>query len=236
MLIGELTLHIKEKNVPVIEAFLFARFQYNIQVPFHRTRGGYDVALKAYITNLDPKEHSQKFVEVNENNEITTVDFNFFEDFDDYHMFELIKKDAKLGNKWANILLRKDHLSPVLDLDRARKDGQDKNKVNRFITKLKDKKFIENEDFFRYRQPLKLTKLIKTVDEKDSSSIQMDKRVYVVNKDDKKIMPFIEYSIFSSFAERPIDILRIYVTSEKHQEAKEILNQLEYEIKRESDI
>ena len=47
---GTLSLCVDEKDLPVAESLLIARYHYNLQIPYHRTRSGFDFALKKFAS------------------------------------------------------------------------------------------------------------------------------------------------------------------------------------------
>lgn len=116
---GTLLLCIDEKDLPVAESLLIARYHYNLQIPYHRTRSGFDFALKSFA-----KEHT-KFddVFVISNGKISTVDFDKFALLDDGTIMSLIKEKYTAGNDWAKYLLREKHLSPIVDTNSMSEQG-----------------------------------------------------------------------------------------------------------------
>ncbi|MDY6852061.1 MAG: HD domain-containing protein, partial [Thermodesulfobacteriota bacterium] len=109
---SSLRLFVNERDIFVVEAFLMARYHYNLQVPYHRTRTGYDLILRRYFRDLQERRLYEEFFKKDETGKIAELDTNFYEDFDDYAVFEQIKKDYRAGNKWAEMLLRQGHLLP----------------------------------------------------------------------------------------------------------------------------
>ncbi len=116
---------VEKGNLHAVEAFLLARYHYYLQVPFHRTRRGYDLVLEHYLSELRQRDMlSESGITVQEQS--LSVDYQLFESFDDYCVFEQIKKDASNGNQWALILMRQDHLHPVFDTE----TDNDTNEIN----------------------------------------------------------------------------------------------------------
>jgi len=154
---------VEEKNIYLIESFLMARYHYNLQVPYHRTRTGYDLILKKYIEFLKENDRFDDFVTFKDSGEgVDSLDFDVFETFDDYTVFELIKKDYRENNNWAKMLMRQGHLIPVFDHLKTT-DGENINQYQHLIMKLTDI-FVEREDFFRYEKELEVSKLLQKAD------------------------------------------------------------------------
>ena len=199
---------IEEKNIYVIEAFLMARYHYNLQVPFHRTRVGYDIVLKKYISELKEKGRLPSFITTdNTGKNIKELDTDKFELLDDYSIFEHIKKDSKKGNRWAKILMRQGHIVPIFDqiVNNYKINSQHK----QILSALEDKNLRENEDFFSYEEKMKVSKLFE---EAEDSATALN-----IIKSGNKMENIIYNSNILSQLVRPIEILRVYVV-EKHKE------------------
>ncbi|MBW1617009.1 MAG: HD domain-containing protein [Deltaproteobacteria bacterium] len=213
-----LQLCIEEKNIYVIESFLMARYHYNLQVPFHRTRAGYDIILKKYI---ETSKEEKEFIEYDENN-IAKLHEDVFELFDDYKIFEKIKIDSQKNNIWAKMLMRQGHITPIfdhIDTDRisANKDNELYNRYKYMLKGLKDKKLKENEDFFRYEKKVEISKLLEQVHNKDDDTDK--KKLYNLGVIGNENEPedILKYSNILNQLKKPIMILRIYILNQ-HKE------------------
>nr|WP_319396127.1 HD domain-containing protein [uncultured Desulfobacter sp.] len=202
---------IEEKNVYLVESFLMARYHYNLQVPYHRTRSGYDITLKKYIEFLKDEDRFPEFIKFDKNDKIKSMDFDQFEIFDDYSIFELIKADyIKGGNIWAKMLMRQEHLVPVFDHIKAA-DGDNMHEYKGILKGLADE-LEENKDFFRYKKVLKVSKLLQKT---DMVSDQYPLGLIVNDKPEPENI--LDYSNILNQLVKPIEIFRIY-TLKRHQE------------------
>ena len=180
---GKYQLEVKERDIFVIESFLLARYHYNLQVPYHRTRTGFDLILNRYIQDVKERGDLPQLIDRNEDGSIASIDYTEFEDFDDYRIFEWIKKDYRNGNPYAKILLRLSHLSPVFDVSTGHfdKEQDGKLRLEAYKAALEEKGFVENDDFFVYEADIELSKFTRVSDEgmpdglpaNDPSSIQV---------------------------------------------------------------
>lgn len=202
---GSTTLCIEEKNIYLVESFLMARYHYNLQVPYHRTRVGYDLALNRYMKLLKKNGKLPAFVAYDENNNINNIDFEIFEFFDDYQLFEMIKKDLRDGkNYWANILMRQDHLVPVFD--HIKKDGNDHFMFQEIKYALqKTKKLEDGEDYFFSSKPIEVSKLIQL----------QSKSLGLIRNGESNVDDILNYSNVLKQLVQPVEVLRIYTTKEK---------------------
>ena len=150
---GTLSLCVDEKDLPVAESLLIARYHYNIQIPYHRTRSGYDFALKKFAHDYTDYRHIFEI----ENNKIKNIKFSEFELLDDGTVFEIVKKKYLEGDIWAKCLLRQDHLTPIVDTMSLSKEGVEKFKD--VVSKLRsDKTLVEDRDFFVQEQKIEMIK------------------------------------------------------------------------------
>ena len=212
---------VEEKNIYLVESFLMARYHYSLQVPYHRTRTGYDIILKKYIEFL--KEHGRfpDFVKFNGDG-IESMDFDVFEVFDDYTIFELIKNDYKnKKNNWATMLMRQGHLVPIFDHIKTT-EGENINQYQHLLMKLKEI-FIEGEDFFRYDKDLKVSKLLQKADDPDFPN-----PLGLVVTDKSETQNILEYSYILHQLVKPIEIFRVYAL-EKNRQAALKLNKESFE-------
>ena len=217
----DICLNINEKNVSIMESFLMARYHYNLQIPYHRTRTGLDIVLKKYIKKLRTQERIREFVTKDKGSsktiKIKEMDFDYFEDLDDYEIFNNIKQDNRGNNYWAKILMRSDHLVPILDI-KSCGEG-DSLKYKSFIKKLKDSQYKEDEDFFRYKKNLKFSNFA------DSSEKQGEKKentIFVLNSNKEKICDIVKYSPVFNQLISPVKLYRVYVKGCHKESAQSI--------------
>lgn len=132
---------------------MIARYHYNIQIPYHRTRSGYDFALKKFAHDYTDYRHIFEI----ENNKIKNIKFSELELLDDGTVFEIVKKKYLEGDIWAKCLLRQDHLTPIVDTMSLSKEGVEKFKD--VVSKLRgDKTLVEDRDFFVQEQKIEMIK------------------------------------------------------------------------------
>ncbi|MCL4321173.1 MAG: HD domain-containing protein [Deltaproteobacteria bacterium] len=214
---------ISSKNIHAIESFILARHYYNIQIPYHRTRVGYDIALEQFIKQNVSRFSDISGITVCDNK--SEIDFEKFIYFDDYSIFEEIKKSHRENNLFGKILMRNDRLHPVFD-----REVSDINKkeigslYSNYIDQLRNSQFVENEDFFKYEKKLDIHKIPGFPDEKENGS--SDKN-YIVIDNGNNIGNLLDYSpIFRNLANTTIYLYRVYIISDKLEKAKKILYDL----------
>ena len=160
---GTLSLCVDEKDLPVAESLLIARYHYNLQIPYHRTRSGFDFALKKFAScHTD----YQNIFDVTDN-KIKKIEFDKFSILDDGTIFEQIKQKYITGDKWAACLLRQSHLHPIVDTHACNEKGTQQFKY--FVQKLRSSQLKENEDFFVQEQNVEMIKRAKPADEGGTS-------------------------------------------------------------------
>lgn len=217
----DIALTIEEGNIQVLESFLLARYHYNMQVPYHRTRTGLDRTLEIYGSCLrSDKRLPDLKIKIDPPGSIGELDLKRFTFFDDYEIFELIKSDYNAGNIWARILLREDHLSPIFD--RTGIDKEDLIFYGEYILMLQDEGLKENEHFITYRHDLKIHELISGSDErKNNDGIKIkDKRGEIIGS-------FIDRSpVIKFLQEKTVHLLRVYILSDQRDKAIQILKRL----------
>ncbi|MFH1640117.1 MAG: hypothetical protein ABIB93_07425, partial [Chloroflexota bacterium] len=222
--IGEqLQLSIDEGSVHAIEAFLLARFHYYMQIPYHRTRTGLDRVLEEYMKKLKETKRLPNIITGNNSSpKSIKVNFERFTFFDDYDIFQKIKSDYQKSDKWAKILMRENHLTPVYDY--AGTDEGHGKSYRDYIDALNKKGLKENDDFIKYEDKIEVHGITSESKEKGETGDVIkvvDKRGNI--KDD-----FIRCSlILEPIAKKPVYILRVYATSDKKQIMNDILNELE---------
>ena len=72
---GKYQLEVKERDIFVIESFLLARYHYNLQVPYHRTRTGFDLILNRYIQDVKERGDIPQLIDRNEDGSIASIDY-----------------------------------------------------------------------------------------------------------------------------------------------------------------
>ena len=196
-------------SIHLVESFLLARYYYLMQVAFHRTRVGFDLAMEQYVDYLKEKNKLPKSGISVGNDRVTEIDFNLFPLFDDYKLFEIIKSDYLSDNKWAKILMRQDHLRPIFDKEYDTPEF--KNQYLVLIRLLEEEGLIENNDYFLFEKNVPIHKLVLSSDEADTE------RTPVVDKkrNNREIGDLLELSpIISELSRNKSYIRRIYVTDE----------------------
>ncbi|MGE4297925.1 MAG: HD domain-containing protein [Desulfovibrionaceae bacterium] len=222
------TLFIKERDIPVIESFLLARYHYNMQVPYHRTRVGYDITLRKYFETLDVASIMQPILTIN-NNEITEFNPEAFEEFDDYDVFQDIKRSRRTC-RWAAMLLRKEHLVAVLDTNDCESANSDFFK--KYVAALADAGFKEDADFFPYEQNIVVSKFHlrdAAEDVEDTEPSDSDKKDLFVIDRDNVVKDVCQSSPIIKQLGKALLLLRVYVLPEKADAAKDILKKVQSE-------
>ncbi len=218
----EFALTVEERDIYMVEAFLMARYHYNLQVPFHRTRSGFDICLRQFLAGIDDYKD---FFDV-EDGKLVKVDFDRFEFLDDYSLFERFKIESRNGNLWAKRLLRADHLRVVLDTTDQRPADVDLFKSFRLALR-KNSNFVENVNCFVQNSKIEVTK-IKTILDQDDDNCDVPKSGTIwVNGLDGNTRDIREHSwLFKQLTEEPMRVLRVFVTPDKLTEAKKILGEI----------
>jgi HD superfamily phosphohydrolase len=226
---GTLSLCLDEKDLPVAESLLVARYHYNLQIPYHRTRSGFDFALKTFAqfhTNFDP-------VFTIEDEKIKEVDFDELALLDDGSIMQIIKDKYRQGDYWAKCLMREQHLTPILDTSSMSEEGIRKFKAA--VRALKATAALEEgKDFFVQIREVEMIKHAsskirseKDDDQGDQGNILLISRE--VDGTEKKLVDINirERSwIFGQLDKEPYTIYRIYCKQEKKQKCFSIVNNL----------
>lgn len=218
---GVLNLCIDEKDLPIAESLLIARYHYNLQIPFHRTRSGFDFALKAFA-----KKHTD-FSDIFEvsNSRLTRVDFEEFALLDDGSLMSEIKQKYKEGDYWAKCLMRENHLTPIIDTNSMSSGGVEKFK-NAVRTLEALPSFEKNEDYFIQEQRVDMIKGTppnpSLEEDGDDETNQMGSiRLLSSSNNDnsKKLVNIRKRSWIFGQLDKPAHMIyRIYVKPEKRQE------------------
>jgi HD superfamily phosphohydrolase len=222
-------LSIEYGNIQVLEAFLLARYHYNMQIPYHRTRTGIDRVLEEYVKYLKKDNRLPDLFQTDSEQSLKDVDLDLFIFFDEFELFQEIKKDYKNNNRLAKILLREDHLFPAIDRVGTNKD--DLHYYADFIIKLENKGLKENEDFITYKKRgQKIHSLISSSEEGEEDTIR------VKDKRGKDIGDIIECSpILKALEKQEIHLLRVYIFSDKKQKALNLLTEYDEHINRKKE-
>ena len=234
---GGIRLAIKEEDIYLVEAFLLARYHYTLQVPFHRTRAGYDIVLRNYINFLKEDGRIPDFIKI-KNNKVEDLNFEEFCNFDDYYIFENVKKDCK-SNKWARMLLRQEHLIPVFDHIVTETN---KYEVQHLISELEENKGLEREkDFFVSKNVMKVSSLLKKHNYDEENDNVEDKKnnegVGIIRKNRDRLYSITDYSIILKQLIEPVKNVRIYLEREtKEKLEREFQSHLDWVKKIEEEL
>ncbi|WP_374289420.1 HD domain-containing protein [Desulfovibrio desulfuricans] len=228
---GSLSLCVDEKDLHVAESLLIARYHYNLQIPYHRTRSGYDFVLKKFAKE---NVHLDNIFEIN-GSKIDEINFKKLELLDDGSVFEKIKDKFQQNNKWANYLMRQMHLCPIIDTNALDKDSVDYFKKSVTALRASPDLLVEDEDYFIQEQPVEMLKRAQRSGECDKPSKKGSKslpegsiRLLVDSYGGAKKQVDIRNRswIFNRLNKEPHKILRVYVVEEKKDHCKQIIKQL----------
>ena len=215
---GEFDFGISSKNIHAIESFILARHYYNLQIPYHRTRVGYDIILRKFIKEKRDKFYSISGIESISDGKLE-IDLENFIYFDDYSIFEEIKNsDKEEKNPLAKILMRGDRLHPVFDREATKTNNNEiESFFKKYIELLESEGFNKGTHFFEYQKTLPIHKITGKPDE------ESDKKYPVIDGDMNNIGDLTEYSpIFKNLSDNPIYLYRIYVFTPYLENAKKI--------------
>lgn len=162
---GTMILCVNEKDLPVAESLLIARYHYNLQIPYHRTRSGYDFALKKFARDNTDYRHIFKI----KDNRIIEIDFDNFSMLDDGTIFEIIKNKFLSNDEWAQCLLRQSHLVPIIDTTSQSVTGVSNFKKLVQVLR-KDSSLEENNDYFVQEQNIDMIKRCVPTDESENEN------------------------------------------------------------------
>ena len=224
---GTLTLFVDEKNLPVAESLLIARYHYNLQVPYHRTRSGYDIVLKKFVeTNI----YVTDMFKIDEN-KIENINFNKFEITDDGTIFEQIKDKFVQGEFWSEFLMRKKHLKPIIDTNNIAHGGKFFKKVVRSLER--SGRFIKDKDYFLQEQKVEMLKKVISPfagEGGEGGNQELPEgtiRLYSPNPE-SGIPEFADIRerswIFGRLKEEPHFIFRLYVVPEKYDAMRKFIS------------
>lgn len=220
---GALILCVDEKDLPVAESLLIARYHYNLQIPYHRTRSGFDFALKKFASQHT--DFSDIFTI--KNNKLVNIDFARFSILDDGTIFESIKQKYLEGDAWADCLMRQSHLCPVLDTN-----SQSHRRVEvfkKFVRMLRaDEHLKEDTDFFVQEQKIDMIKKSEPAEKNGKLPTGSIRLLVKEGKNGGKIPVDIrEHSwIFAQLNESVHMVYRVYVTPDKKDICSKILKKV----------
>jgi len=224
---GHLILFIDENDLHVAESLLIARYHYNLQIPYHRTRVGYDLVLGRFMRDFN--EYREPFSVVD--GHLNEVDFDRLVDLDDCEIMERIKKENRDNNPWAPYLLRANHLIPIIDTSSTSEKGKQTFKV--FVRKLEESGiFHEGEDYFVKSDGIEIIKGNIQFSEKPtelSDAVHPNPEIIMLRSCEGKgrKAEYVDIRdrswIFGQFAAVPPTLHRVYVIPEKEKLAGKML-------------
>ena len=225
---GHFVLSVDEADLHVAESLLIARYHYNMQIPYHRTRSGFDFALRRFIRDID----DYKSIFSISNGVLESVDMDRLEDMDDYTVIERAKIERRKQNNWAAYVLRDSHLVPIIDTRKSWccESVRFKSSV---ATLMDSDRFSYEDDFFLQEQDVELIKGIPVDDSEGDTECKTSSVpnmiALMVNGGKKKIPEFVDIRkrswIFRQISSGPETIYRIYTTPERANEARALIQQ-----------
>jgi HD superfamily phosphohydrolase len=201
--ISSLQMWLYSEDVPVMEEFLMARYQYNLQVPFHRTRVMYDIMLGEFLkqTKDSDKDHSfgrkvGESIQIGDGGELS-IDFEGFIRLNDYSFFTYLD-ELSAGDYWAQALQRGPHLTLAFEGFGEKEDCE--RDYRKKVCRLSEK-FKENIDFFPWSAPIRLHKM-------EEEELQIEVRD---KKKGQALGDIDKFSIlFKDFGRKKVFLWRIY--------------------------
>lgn len=209
--VNSISFNIRSDNVPIVEEFLMARYQYNIQVPFHHTRKALDICIEGFISSNRDFPLFKDFSNIIDirDKKIDSMDFDKFTYFDDYSFFYFLNSDPGYNDFWSQCLKRENHLRMVTE-EIGEGDAENFNNV---IKKLRKNSFTIGMDFFKWTTDLSLCKF--------DEGLQFE----VCDREWRPIAKLEEYSvIFKHLGKNPSSIRRIYAVPDKAEEIMAVIN------------
>lgn len=212
---------INEDDIHTVEAFISARYNYNQQVVYHRTRAGYNIVIREYIKELLQRNNTniRKIY-------IDLLDIDNYIWFDDYTFVEQAKKDMQNiqlnSNTWAAYFLRLKHLKCIDQIhvygnpDNSQFASQNRNKIA-ILNDLKNE-FENQGKVFVEVSKNNAIKLRNNSNENE----QDNKSLYGVKlRYSNKNIDIIEYSpVLKRYYEEHSEIRRYYCKEEDFEEIK----------------
>jgi HD superfamily phosphohydrolase len=223
-------LTIDEGSIHTLEAFLLARFHYNLQIPYHRTRTALDCSLERYIEFLKRENRLPTIVSKFSGRSIEEIDLDHFTFFDDFEIFQEIKKDNRNRVKWTDILLREDHLYPLFD--RSDLEAEDKINYSDLIVRLEEDGLEKHNDFLTYSKQVKIHDLVSGTNENEKKdSIQVTNRSGEIIGNCFDCSPVLKY-----LQRNAVQLLRIYVVKDRLAKANEVLYKFNDHLKKRKGV
>lgn len=210
---GSPQIYVKSDDVPIVEEFLLARYHYTVQVPYHRTRTMYDMALGEFVKGDKHSqgplfEHYDRIFEF-DGPTIESMSFCEFETFNDYTFFRYLDEYSD-DCYWANVLKRdREHLCMIAEGIGQKKDT--KRSMEAALRVLNEQKMAEGVDFFLWNP--KLFELQKFHEETEP--------IMVYNRWGHYLGPIDNYSVlFDGLENKALFMWRIYVKSEMPEKVR----------------
>jgi len=220
----DFSLTVEEGSVQALEAFLLARFNYNMQVPYHRTRVGFDCVLEKYLESLKGTRKLPSLrIKTGRKSptSIADMDLQRFTFLDDLDILQIVKQDFQRGHAWAKMLLRNEHLVPVYD--RVERNQEEGINYREYIMMLVDDGLTEGEDFITYSREVRVHDLISGSEERPESA----ESIKVVDRRGQPLGDFLDHSqVVKTLKDSAIRILRVYVVPRRRAEALRVKDKL----------
>ncbi|WP_338669095.1 HD domain-containing protein [Pseudodesulfovibrio methanolicus] len=226
---GHFSLVVDEADLHVAESFLVSRYHYNLQIPYHRTRSGYDWVLRRFV-----QEMPNVLPLTIENGAIVFADFERLATVDDYTIITAAKESQ---SEWSDYIFRNEHLVPVIDTTSSSSEGKFFFKA--LVRKLRDAPdFAEGEDYFTQEQPVEILKRGTEPDGSEAKAQNSPAEQYgkiTLSTREGKGRPerYVDITdrswIFRQLADEPVHIFRVYVKPARHSDANKLLMGLEAE-------
>lgn len=200
-------LAIKHGGVQVFEEFVLARYFMFIEVYFHRTRRYFDImlaqALKAVLPGGRYPEDVEEYLQ-----------------WDDCRVLQLLKKNCDRDIASKNIIER--HVYPQVFCTKTHPSEADKREFKRNCREIKDEVGVENViiDTSAGKMPHKIPSRVEINDEK--AIIIYDKKI-------ERMTTISEESEIINSLTVKIDIMSIYCSPNKAEEARELMKKVNQE-------
>ena len=209
-------IYINERDIFIIESLLLAKYHYYLQVPFHRTRLGYNIVVEQYFKE-NKNDFSDFFNVESPISKVEDINYDKFIFFDDYTAIEVAKnKCEKEKGNWSPYLLRFKTLTPIFNALISKSQKYRGEYHTKLINKLTDLGYKENIDFFIH------DKDCKVISDKDMEKYDLKvKSSEYYKSSDTNMTRFSTYS--SVFLDNVIYIKCIYVLEDKAENIKKEL-------------
>ncbi len=210
---------IYEGGINTIESLLIARYMYNQQVVFHRTRIGFNHVVYHFIRSLIEQGDSCVFM-INEGNVGKLMETYHL--FDDITLFQKAKETlSKIY--WSEFMLRYKHLPVIFDKPFEKNNELS---IKTYLSELKNLSKEDKVDYFKKKTTFSLHKLGGRISDEGEGADSTD-IIKVVDKKGRYKGNLSEYSaVFKNFQNNPINIMRVHTKPENYEEMKEIHNNI----------